>query len=590
MSVIEQTQAHIRESYALEVLKDRRIWIPVTFFILAFLCLLPVGMLFFGSVWTGAPGSAGSFTVENYIEVIESSSFVQAFRLTMIYGFASTILAGIFSLPLAYLLQRTNTPYRDRLSLIIVLPLVINPLITAIAFFGMFSPRAGYYNGLLRDLLGLQPPGPINIVSLWGGVLVTAFVVTPIMYIYALSAFSNLNRLHEEAAIISGAGVVRRIKDILIPMTFPALASGFILTIAFVFGLFSIPIVLFASGSGTNVITTLVYFELFNYPADYAFATAVALSLVIVSLTLVFVQKHNQARQEQYSAVTGKGYTSRARDIGPLRWASFGFVLLFIAVSTLLPLSMLAVLSVNGGVMRGEFVFSAWSLNTWQNFFAGAWGNTNKSLINSGFLGIASATLTIGLCIALAWIRREYEDSWLDTYIQYSTILTIAVPGIVLAISFVWIWAYISSWTGLSIYGSIWVLMFAYITRWIPFGYRAADSAFLQLDQQLEEAATVSGATWYRKLRDVTLPLVKPGLVAGWQLVFIFSFLELSASILLFTGDSMVISVHILQLWNTGQFGQAAAVSILSLVTVYVVLSGVSWLTGVSMKKLSEVY
>jgi iron(III) transport system permease protein len=590
MSVFNQTRNRLSENPATQLLLDRRLWIPVALFLLTFLVVIPVAMLFFGSVWTGDPGTPGSFTLSHYVETFSSPGFVNTFVLTVIYGFGSTTLALFLSVPLAYLLQRTNTPLRNRLSLVIILPLVINPLITAIAFFGMFSPRSGLYNGILRNLFGFGAPGPINITSLYGAVIVTAFAVTPIMYIYALSAFSNLNRLHEEAAIVSGANVLRRIKDIIVPMTFPALASGFILTLAFVFGLFSIPVILFAAAGGQDVITTLVYYELFNYPANYATATAAALALVVISLLLVFLQKRHQSRQEEYTSITGKGFTSRVRDIGKYRWLSLGFVLLYIFVSTILPLSMLGILSVNGGILKAQIEFSSWTLELWNGFFAGQWENTYRAMINSTLLAVGAATLTVALTIALAWVRREYEDSWMESYIQYTSILSIAVPGIVLAISFVWVWSYFNSLVGLSIYGTIWVMLFAYMTRWLPFGYRASDSALLQLDTQLEEAATISGASWYRKIRDVTLPLAKPGLVAGWQLVFIFSFLELSASILLFNSSTVVVSVHIFQLWNTGNFGQAAVVSIITLVLIYLVLSATSYLTGVSLKKLSDVY
>jgi iron(III) transport system permease protein len=512
------------------------------------LVVLPLAFLAWGSV-----AGEGRLTLEHFAEALGGRLYVQALRNSLVLGAWTAVLSVAVGLPLAWAVSRTDVPGRRFIHLTAVVSYLTPPFLTAIAFVNLFSPNAGLVNRLVRDVLGV-PALTFNVFSMAGLVLVTVPHTFPFVYLLAASALESVDGAMEESAQILGAGRWRTALAITAPLVAPAVLSGALIAFVNAIALFGSQAIIGLPGRVFTLPTRI--YALFDYPPQYGLACAMSLIFVALTVAALALQRGYLARRS-YVTVGGKGGRPRRVPLGPARWAVFGCCVAVFVVAVLAPYLTLLAVSLS----------RSWGLRFWQNltlehyqFVLFEYEVTRRAIANSLLLAGATATITVLLGSLVGWIdlRTTLRGRKL---LDYASLIPLGLPGIVVAVALIQFWLRMP----LPIYGTLVIILLAYTGRYVPLAVRAASAAFRQIDPSLEETARVTGAGWLRTFRAVTLPLARPGLFAGWLLVFVPALQELSASILLFSSGSITLAVAVYNLYETGALEPVAALAIVTM-------------------------
>lgn len=518
---------------------------------LVVLVVLPIMSLFVSSMW----GDKG-LTFENFEEAVSGRLYFRALQNSLILGAWTGLFSLIIGLPMAWAVSRTNVPMKPLIRLTANLSYLSPPFLTAIAFVNLFSPNAGIINVFFRDVMGM-PWMTFNVFSMAGLVLVTVMHTFPFVYLLASSALESVDASYEEAAQILGAGKLRTALTITMPLVTPAILAGTLLAFVNAIALFGSQAII---GLPARIFTlpTRIY-SLFDYPPQYGLASALSLIFILITVAALWLQRSFLARRS-YVTLGGKGARLEMMDLGPFRWVLFGLVFIIFIISIVLPYSTLIAVSLS----------KSWGLEFWKNltlanyrYILFEYDVTQRAIMNSLLLATIAATVAVFVGAILAWIdlRTELPGRKL---LDYAALIPLGLPGIVMAVALIQFWLA----TPLPIYGTLLILLLAYVARYIPLGVRAANAALSQVDGSLEESARVLGATWGQTLRAITLPLMRPGLFAGWLLVFVPVIQELSASILLFSSSSITLAVAVYNLYETGATEAVAALAMVNMVII----------------------
>jgi len=519
---------------------------------LGLLILLPLGWLGYMSV----SGERG-LTLAHYARVFTDPQLQKALWNTVVLAFWSGLAALAIGAPMAWLSARTDLPCSRVIRSLIMASFVTPPFLGAFAWVMLAGPNAGYLNKLYRDLTGAEAP-LFNIFSMTGLVFVVAIYTFPYVYIMIANTLGLIASDLEEAAAILGASRLRVALTITLPMVTPAVLSGFILAVLQALALFGSPAIL-ALPAGFHTITTQVW-ALFQYPPKVEMAAAFSVPLLLATALLLLVQKKLLGRRG-YASVGGKGAQRRPIPLGPWRYPALLGCLAVLACAVFLPYGILA-----------KAAFSrAWAQPlTWENFTLANWSftflysSTQSAILNTLELGVLTACVGAGLAALLAYIttRKIIVGHQL---LGFLALAPVVIPGVVLAV------ALFIAYTRppFLLYGTLWILFVAYLTKEMPVGYSQSDATFRGIHPELEEAGRNLGAGRLRVLREITAPLAKSGIIATWCFIFIGVIRELSASIILFTPNTKVMSVVIFDLKEEGQFGAIAVLGLFMLVMTF---------------------
>jgi iron(III) transport system permease protein len=435
---------------------------------------------------------------------------------------------------------------------------VTPPFLGAFAWVMLAGPNAGLLNKVYRALTGADEP-LINIFSMPGLIFVVAIYTFPYVYIMIANTLELIASDLEEAAAILGASRWQVAATVTLPMVAPAILSGFILAVLQALALFGSPAIL-ALPAGFHTITTQIW-AFFHYPPKVEMAAAFSIPLLLATALLLQLQKKLLGRRG-YAAVGGKGGQRRVIPLGGWRYPAIAACLLVMACAIFLPYGVLA-----------KAAFSrAWAQPlTWDNFTLGNWSftflqysATKAAILNTVELGLLTATVGAVLVALLAYVtnRRIIVG---HQVLGFLALAPIVIPGVVLAVGlFI---AYTRP--PFLLYGTLWILFLAYVTKEMPVGYSQSDATFKGIHPELEEAGRILGAGRLRVLRDITAPLARSGIIATWCFIFIGVIRELSASIILFTPNTKVMSVVIFDLKEEGQFGAIAVLGLFMLVMTF---------------------
>jgi iron(III) transport system permease protein len=518
---------------------------------LVILVVLPLMSLLFGSV-RGEDG----LSLDNFAEVLTSRIYVTALKNSLMLGAWTSLFSTIIGLTLAWAVTRTDVPAKPLLQLTATLSYLSPPFLTAIAFTYLFSPNAGLINVLLRDVAGL-PWLTFNIFSMPGLVLVTVMHTFPFVYLLAASALQSVDASYEEAAQILGAGKMRTALAITAPLVAPAVLSGTLLGFVNAIALFGSQAIIGLPGRIVTLPTRI--YALFDYPPEYGLASALSLVFVLITIVALYLQRAFLARRS-YVTLSGKGSRLQRLRLGKMRWVLLGFGIVIFVVSILAPYSTLIAVSFS----------KSWGLDFWKGltlanykFILFDYDVTRRAILNSLMLATMAATIAVLLGAVIGWIdlRTRIPGRRL---LDYFALIPLGLPGIVVAVALIQFWLAMP----VALYGTLAILLLAYVGRYIPLGVRAANAALRQIDPSLEESAHILGASWLTTMREVTLPLIRPGLFAGWLLVFVPVIQELSASILLFSSSSITLAVAIYNLYETGYIEPVAALAMINMIIV----------------------
>jgi iron(III) transport system permease protein len=531
---------------------------------LVFLMALPLGWLAHMSV-----SSETGPTFRHYVTVFADPALQRALWNTVVLAFWVGLFSVAVGAPLAWLTARTDVPGRGLIRGLVLASFVTPPFLGAFAWLMLAGPTAGYLNRLWRGVTGAEAP-LANIFSMPGLIFVVTIYTVPYVYIMVANTLALIASDVEEAAAILGAGRFWVAFTITFPMVLPALASGFILSVLQALALFGSPAIL-ALPAGFHTITTQIW-SLFQFPPKVEMAAAFSVPLLLATVVLLYLQKRLLGRRG-YAAVGGKGGQRRIIALGPWRYPALAACLAVMACAIFLPYGILA-----------KAAFSrAWAQPmSWANFTLGnftftffEYSATQGAIINTLELGLLTATVGAGLVALLAYIasRRLVLG---HQVVAFLALVPVVIPGVVLAV------ALFIAYTRppFVLYGTLWILFIAYLTKEMPVGYAQSDATFRGIPPELEDAGRILGASRLRVLRDVTAPLARSGVIAAWCFIFIGVIRELSASIILFTPNTKVMSVVLFDLKEEGQFGAIAVLGLVMLALTFATVTLVQAVLG----------
>jgi iron(III) transport system permease protein len=521
----------------------------------AVLVLYPVFFLFQAALDVGDPQvrPPTAYGFDNFNGILQ---YPQILLNTLTVSVAATVMALVFGFVMAWILTRTNVPGRHLFEQLMAVPYYLTPLLGALAWSLLGAPESGFINQIWRALGGNGYLIDIN--TAYGIAWVMALFEGSVAFVMIAAVMKSMDPALEEASQVMGASRLRTMLRITLPLVVPGVFGAAIFVFAEMLGSFAAALVL-GLPSRYYVITTAIYQLVQQYPPKIQIAAAMGVSLFAVMFFMLFLYRRI-VMAGSYVTITGKAFRPRVADVGPLRYVLLGVCLLYLLAAVGLPLVTLLYAS----LQKIAVAFPTAGNWTLENFRVALTMNAVRSaLANSLLLAFGTATIGVVLMGLLAWLiyRSRLPGSGL---IEYVVMFPQAVPRLVFAFGLMWAWLVFP----IPIYGTLWLLLLAYLTVFLPLGVRTIAGVMLQIDKSLEECAQMCGASWAFRVRTVTIPLLLPGLIATWLLLFIASVRELGASILLMGPHSKVITPSIVESWFSTSSELTAALALIQTLVV----------------------
>ena len=503
---------------------------------------------------TKLTGELDEFTLRYYEELFRELQVLGPFLNTVYFSIGSALFATIIGGVVAWVVTRTDTPLRG-LGYFTAFASFGTPFILYTIGWLLLLGKAGPVNYWLRTLLNQSGP-VLNVYSLWGMILVESFLWSPFVFLMLAASFRSMDPSLEEASAACGARLWQTLRRVSLRLMLPAFFSVILLIFIRSFESFEIPALVGLPGD-IRVLTTSIYLDSQRMPPTYGRAGAFSVLLMLVVAATLYLYFRVTREGDKFHTVTGKGYRPTVIQLGGWRYVTAALLLLYSFVLLVLPFLIVLWASLLPFYMQPSL--EAFSLFTLKNFVTAIhFPKITDSIKNSVLLGLGSASVVMLLTTFASWIlvRTKLRGRWL---LDLLTTLPLLFPGIVMGLAIMRFYLLVP----IPIYGTLWILLVAFITRYIPYGIRYTHSGLLQLHRELEEAAYTSGASWSNAMRRITLPLLTPSFLGGWVFVFLLSAKELSMSILLAGPQTPVVSVAIFELWENGQVGELAAFGVI---------------------------
>ncbi len=543
--------------------------------VLAFLALYPTAMLFYGSISSAPLGLPGHFTLQHYRTAYGDPATYRLIANSFLFAGGSALLSLVFAGALAWITVRTNAPGRGFFELVALVPNVLPPLLIATSWVLLLSPRIG----LLNVVLGWAGIPPFNVYSMPGMILVEGLILTPLAYLIIAASMRSMDPSLEEAARISGSTTLVAARRVTLPLIRPALLAAGALNFVRALESFDTPAVI-ALPARIEVLTTKIFREALSVsPPNHNLAATYGISLLAITMTLVYLYRRFTGRAERFATITGRAYRPQMIDLGRWRYAGSIVAVLILSLVMLLPFLVLAYMS----------VIPFYEVPTWSTIqmltlkhyaFLFTSDRVGRALQVSVLLATVGATVAMTLASATAYltVRTRLRGRGI---LDVLTFIPWAFPGTALAIGL--LWGYVR--LPVAIYATIWILLIAYLTRFLPYGLRTMSSTMVQVHTELEEASRVCGAGLLATFRRILLPLLRPGFMAGWAILATIFMREFSLSLFLYTPRSEPVGPLLYHLWIDAQQGRMAALGVaVSVVSVALV----SVARRVSRTSLSE--
>ena len=532
----------------------------VVMLVVAFLVVLPMVFLVEESLNVGDPMAfpPQEYGIKNYIAMFDEDFNVLV--NTVVIALMATVMAILIGFTLAWILTRTNVPGRDKLERLMELPYYMTPLVGALAWSVIAGPKSGFVNQLWKA--GGGRGDLVDIYSHFGIAWVMALFEGTVAFVMIAASMKSMDPALEESARVMGASKLRTMLTVTLPLVMPGVLGATLFVFAEMLGSFAAALVI-GIPARIYVITTAIWDSTLSYPPDYGRASAMGLALFVVMFgTLTFYRW--RINKGSFTTITGKAFRPRPMDMGRLAWLFFGVCALYILVAVVLPLAALIFTSLErfATVILSQAEFTLANYQT-----ALSLGPVRVALFNSLSLGFGVATVGVVLMAFLVWIIYRSRIVGRGV-IEYLVMFPQAVPRLVFGLALLWAWINMP----VSIYGTLWLLAIAYLTVMLPLGVRTLAGVVLQIDKSLEECARVCGAGWLYQMRTVTLPLLKPGILAAWLLIFMACVRELGVSVFLMGPNAKVIAPSIVAAFASSGTELTAAMALIQTATVIVAL------------------
>jgi iron(III) transport system permease protein len=527
--------------------------------LLGILVVLPLFWLAYHSLVDGT----GRFTLANFAALATDPTLRRPFLIAIGMALGVGILSCLVATPLAWLVARSDLPGRGVVRALVTASFVTPPFLGAIAWEILAAPNSGLINAAYRALFGLDPyEYLVDIYTFEGLVFAIACYTFPYVFTLVVNALERVPTDLEDASAMLGGGLAHTLRRVTLPLVLPAMLAGTLIAMLQALTMFGSPAIL-ALPAGFHVITTKIW-SLFQYPPKPGLAAAAALPLLLITVLLLWGQARILGRRG-YTTLGGKSGDARLVRLGRLKGFAIAFVGLVLSLTVVLPYLALLKTAVTRTVAE-PLTWSSFTLHH-VNFVFFEFSATQLALRNTFLLGVLTATIGTAIALVVAYLvaRRSVPGS---QFLGYLATAPVAIPGIVLGVGL-----FLSySNPNLMLYGTLWILLIAFLTIEMPAGYQQLSSAFKSVHPELEEASRILGGTRMTTLRLITAPLLRSNVIATWCFVFIGTIRELSATILLTTADTKLVSVIIYDLNESGDLGAISVLGIMLLVISFAVV------------------
>lgn len=501
-------------------------------------------------------GVPGSLTLDNYLAAYSDPSTFRLLINSFVFAGGAALIATSLAAVLAWIAIRTNVPFRKLIELIAIIPNILPPLMLGVSWAILLNPRVGLLNLAFMGLFNLQA-APLNIYSMWGMIFVEALITTPLAFLIISAALYSMDPAMEEAARVAGSGNLQVALRITFPIIRPAFVAAAMLNFVRAIESFDTPAVI-ALPARIEVFTTKLYRETIGaFPPNYNLAAAYAVSLLVITMALVYFYRRLTVRAERYVTVTGRGYHPEIIDLGKWRYVAFGFAALILTMIVALPFAVLlftsfvTYLHVPGIKTLGLLTLEHYEFNLTDS-------RTYSAIQHSVFLAVTGATLCMLLAAVTGYITTKTKLAGRGV-IEALTFIPWAFPGPALAIGLLWTYVYMP----IPIYGTLWILMIGYISRFLPYGLRSMTSTIVQIHDEMEDASKACGAGFMTTFRRVLLPLMRPGFIAGWIILATIYLREFSTSVFLYSPGAEPIGPLLYNFYTDGYFGPMCSLAII---------------------------
>jgi iron(III) transport system permease protein len=536
-----------------------------------YIAVVPLAFLFWQSFFTPQTASkAAEFTLDNYASAYGSGETLRLFWNSLKFAFGASLFSFALGTGLAWMNERTNTPFKTLFFALSIIPLIIPGVLFTVAWILLGSPKIGIINLALQNWLGFEKP-LFDVYSIWGMIWVDGLHYSPMAFLLMTAAFRAMDPALEESATMSGANIFQVAWQVTLKLTWPAILATLLILFVRAIESFEVPALL-GLPVGIQVFTSSIYQAVHRYPSQIGLASAYGMTLLVITSIGVYFVSQLSSRGSKYATMTGKGFRPRRIDLGPWRWLAAAIFVLYFLFIVVLPFAVLLWSSF-------QRFYSVPSWQALQNLtldpyrFIFTYPNLARSVWNTLVLSFGSATLIMLVTSVICWIvvKTRLPGRWM---LDNVASLPMVFPGLVLGLSIMIFYLNVD----IGVYGTMWIMFIAYVTRFLPYGLRYNTTSMLQIHKELEESAAMSGASWATTFWRVILPLLKPGLVAGWIYVMIVSIRELSSSILLYSPGTEVLSITIWELWENGQYVELSALGVLFILALLVLVMLAQWL------------
>jgi iron(III) transport system permease protein len=534
----------------------RNLVLSVLLGIVVYLTLIPLIMILYGTFRDGPPGTAASFTLANYSRAYGDLTIVKLGLNTMVFAVGAALVSFGFGSFLAWLTERTDTPLKGAIYGLALFPFVIPGILTTIAWVLLLSPKIGLINRFFIEELGFAH-APINLYSMGGMIWVFGIDNITLPFFLMAAAFRSMDPSLEEAGRASGMSGLSTFWHVNFKLMIPTTLAVLLLLVVRGIETFEVPAVV-GLPAEIKVYASEIFLALRMYqPPDYNLAGAYSTFYLVVASVGVALYLKATSASERYTTITGRGYRPRIQNLGAWRYVTLSLALVILFIGVILPFLVVALTSVMPIYKRPSWDIV--SLLTLDNYKAVlGLDQFYQSLVNNVIVGIVSATAAALLAAAVSWVvvRTKLRGRKLLDIIAFTPM---AFPGIVIGLALLWMYLTLP----IPVYGTLWILVIAYVTKYVPITLRSCHAALLQLHPELEEASVISGSSWLRTFVRVVLPLILPGLAAGWFYVLALSFKALSLPVLLSHLGTEVLPVVIYGYYESGRFSELCALGVL---------------------------
>jgi iron(III) transport system permease protein len=532
---------------------------------------VPLFMLVWGSLKTVSPAREGfwslNFTLDNFLRAYSDPAFWAATKNSFILAAGASALAFGGATFLAWVVERTDAPFKNVIFVLATARMILPGILMTVAWIFLLSPKTGWINRWLMLLPGIDRP-IFNVYTMWGMIWVAGVDLIPTSFILMTSALRSIDPSLEEAAGVAGSSPLRVFRRVTIPLLRPAVAAMLLLAFARGLEVFEVP-ALIGYPNGIDTYSTEIYYKTSTDPVDYGLTGAYAITLLAISLIGVALYLRATRAGKRFMTVTGKGYRPRVIELGRSKYVVAASALTLLGLTIGLPLAVLVWNSLLPFPQPLSWhALGMMSLKQY-HFVLFIYPNTLLSFFNSTLISTLSGVIIALLVAVISWIviRTKIRGR---IFLDFLAFAPLAVPGLVLGLAFLWL--YLAVPWGRLVYGSVWIIMLAMVTNWMPFGLRIVSANMSQIHGELEEASYAAGASWSRTFRRIFLPLLSPGLVAAWIWVTVHAFRDVSTSLMLYTKENQTVGVQIFNIYERGSYNGVAALGVILVVVLSVLV------------------